>query len=270
MHSNMEEWLKIRQRVLVEGVSKRATLRETGLHWQTLEKVLSHGAPPGYRLSQARERPKIGPYLDRIQTILEEDKQAPKKQRHTAKRLLARLRQEGYTGGYTQVKLAVRELRARSREVFLPLLHRPGEAQVDFGFALAKVAGELRQVVFFVMALPHSDAFFVQAPQLTLEEEGEEAHQAAHFVRRAVPVLCREGVEGEVLDAVVREPLNYATDVLRARAVAGETGPAAAAGPAAVAIHDDGYVLGHARKWQRLLMLVIEGGQGCCHRYYQV
>jgi transposase len=163
VHQDMEEWLKIRQRVLVEGISKRAIQRETGMAWKTLEKILSHGGPPGYQLSEPRPRPKIGPYLDRIREILEEDKKAPKKQRHTAKMILNRLRKEGYTGGYTQVKKAVRELAVRSREVFVPLVHRPGEAQVDFGFALVKMAGELRQVVFFVMVLPHSDGFFVAA-----------------------------------------------------------------------------------------------------------
>ena len=187
MHTDMDEWLKIRQQVLVDGRSKRTVLRETGLHWKTLEKILSHGEPPGYRLSQPRQRPKIGPFLDRIREILEADKKAPKKQRHTAKRLLARLRQEGYTGGYTQVKKAVRELAARSREVFVPLLHRPGEAQVDFGFALAKVAGELRQVVFFVMVLPHSDAFFVQAFEHLCLEVFWEGHVRAFEFFGGVP-----------------------------------------------------------------------------------
>jgi len=50
-----------------------------------------------------------------------------------------------------------------SQEVFMPLVHRPGEAQVDFGFAVAKLAGVLRKIAFFVMVLPHSDAFFVMA-----------------------------------------------------------------------------------------------------------
>lgn len=187
MHSDMEEWLKIRQRVLVEGMSKRAVLRETGLHWQTLEKILAHGGPPGYQLSEPRQRPKIGPYLDRIREILEEDKQAPKKQRHTAKRIFARLRQEGYTGGYTQVKKAVREVTARNREVFVPLLHRPGEAQVDFGFAVVKVAGELRRVVFFVMALPHSDGFFVAAFEHLCLEVFWEGHVRAFEFFGGVP-----------------------------------------------------------------------------------
>lgn len=158
----MEDWVEIRRRVLVAGESKREILRETGLHWTTLEKVLAHSSPPGYRQKEPRERPKLGPFLPRIRQILKADQEVPRKQRHTAKRIFERLRDEGYPGGYTQVKEVVREFRQRAREVFVPLSHRLGEAQVDFGYALAKVAGELRKVVFFVMALPHSDAMFVQ------------------------------------------------------------------------------------------------------------
>ena len=56
----MEQWGSIRRRVLVEHVSKRQILRETGMHWQTLEKILRHSTPPGYRARPAREKPKLG------------------------------------------------------------------------------------------------------------------------------------------------------------------------------------------------------------------
>src|SRR5262249_2530048 len=68
-----------------------------------------------------------------------------------------------YAGGYTAVKKAVRDLERVRREVFAPLIHRPGEAQAGFGYALANVAGRLRKVASFVMALPHPDALFVRA-----------------------------------------------------------------------------------------------------------
>ena len=74
------------------------------------------------------------------------------------------IRDEGFTGGYTGVKEAVRELTQRNQEVFVPLVHPPGEAQMDFGHALVKMNGVLRKVAFFVMALPYSDAVFVQGP----------------------------------------------------------------------------------------------------------
>lgn len=179
MYTDMEWWAEIRRRVLVQGVSKRQVLQETGLHWTTLEKILSHSEPPGYRLKAPRSKPKIGLYLGRIRQILAEDKAIPRKQRHTAKRIFERLREEGYTGGYTQVKSAVRDLRRQGQEVFVPLLHRPGEAQVDAGHALVKQDGQLRKVVFLVLALPYSDALFVQAFERACTETFWEFHRRA-------------------------------------------------------------------------------------------
>ena len=155
----MEQWLEIRKRVLRDGVSKRQILRETGIHWTTLEKILQHSSPPGYQRTKAPDKPRIAPYLERIREILEQDKYAHRKQRHTAKKIWERLQDDGFTGGYTIVKDAVREIRRTSREVYMPLKHPPGEAQVDFGYAAVKMAGVLRKIAFFVMALPHCDAF---------------------------------------------------------------------------------------------------------------
>src|SRR5208337_1428381 len=146
----MDWWTKIRLEVSREESSKREILRREGIGWDTLKKILAHPEPPGYCLKEPRPKPKIGPYLERIAQIIEEDKTVPKKQRHTAKRIYDRLRGMGYEGGYTQVKEAVRELLRVKQEVFMPLIHRPGEAQVDFGYALVKVSGVLRKVVFFV------------------------------------------------------------------------------------------------------------------------
>ena len=51
----MQQWTDIRRRVLIEGVSKRQILRETGMHWTTLEKILSHSSPPGYQMKDLRQ-----------------------------------------------------------------------------------------------------------------------------------------------------------------------------------------------------------------------
>jgi len=85
----------------------------------------------------------------------------------------------GYTGGYTQVKEAVREIKRLKREVFMPLIHRPGEAQVDFGFALVKMSGTLRKVALFVMSLPYSDALFLMAFERECTESYWEGHARA-------------------------------------------------------------------------------------------
>ena len=184
----MEQWSDLRRRVLVEGVSKRQVLRETGLHWKTLKKILENPQPPGYRQRKPRPKKKLGPHLERVRQILKEDKALPKKQRHTAKRIFERLREEaGYAGGYTAVKEAVREIEQRSQEVFVPLAHPPGEAQVDFGQALARVNGTLRKVAFFVMALPYSDACFVMAFERECTESFWEGHVRAFEFFGGVP-----------------------------------------------------------------------------------
>ncbi len=166
----------------MEGVSRRQVLRETGMHWRTLAKILGHSQPPGYRQAKPRPKPKIGAYWERMEQILREEEGMPRKQRHTAKRIWERLREEGYAGGYTAVKEAVRQLKARRQEVFVRLEHRPGEAQVDFGQALVKIAGVLQKVSFFVLALPYSDCFFVQAFERECTETFWEGHiQAFNF-----------------------------------------------------------------------------------------
>ena len=187
MYRDMEQWLEIRQRVLREGVSKRQILRETGMHWTTLEKILEYSCPPGYRRSKAPDKPKIGPCLERIGQILEQDKHAPKKQRRSPKSIWHILQDEGFTGGYTIVKDAVRELRRTRQEVYMPLKHSPGEAQVDFGYALAKIGGVLRKIHFFVMALPYSDGFFVKAYDRECTETLWDGHVQAFQFFGGVP-----------------------------------------------------------------------------------
>lgn len=187
LYSKMEEWVKIRQWYHVEHQSKREILRRTGMHWQTLEKILEHPQPPGYRQRKSRPKPKLEPYLEVIEFIVATDKERVKKQRHTAKRIYERLQELGYTGKYTVVKDAVRELKRKNREVFIPLIHRPGEAQVDFGSALVRMAGELRRVSFFVMCLPHSDAMFVMACERECTESFWEGHVRAFEFFGLVP-----------------------------------------------------------------------------------
>ena len=126
--------------------------------------MLAFSVPPGYRRSKRPARPKLDPFLGVIDQMLEEDKERPTKQQHTAKRIFERLRDEhGYAGGITIVRCYVHERRERQRERFVPLRHDPGHAQADFGEAFAIIAAEERKIHFFAMDLPHSDACIVQA-----------------------------------------------------------------------------------------------------------
>ncbi len=151
MFTDMENWADIRRRVLVDGLSKRAACREFDIHWDTLTKVLDHPEPPGYRRTAPRPKPRLDPFLPVIHRTPEADKKAPRKQRHTARRIFQRLRDEhGYAGGLTVVKDAVRAWRRTRTEVFVPLTHPPGEAQVDFGEAEVVLDGRAAKVAVFV------------------------------------------------------------------------------------------------------------------------
>ena len=118
---DMGDWAEIRRRVLADSLSGRAACREYKIHWKTLKKILDNPEPPGYRRTKPRRPSILDPLLPVVHQILEDDKKAPKKQRHTAKRVFERLKAEhGYAGGLTTVKDAVRAWRRRTAEVFVP------------------------------------------------------------------------------------------------------------------------------------------------------
>jgi len=184
----MEFWKEVRRRVLTGEISKRTARDEYHLGWETLKKILAHDEPPGYRQSAPRRKRKLEPFLPIIYQILESDREAPKKQRHTAHRIFQRLREEyDYDGGETIVKDVVREWKQSSREVFLPLSHPPGEAQVDFGEASIKLNGALTKVALFVMTLPYSGAIFIQTFPRECTEAFLEGHRLAFEYFGGVP-----------------------------------------------------------------------------------
>jgi len=186
--TDMDQWIEIRRRVLNGELSKRAACVEYGIHWDTLTKILTYSEPPGYRLTKPRPS-KLEPFLPVIHEILENDRTVHRKQRHTAQRIFDRLRDEhDYTGGVTIVKEAVREWRESNREVFLPLSHPPGEAQVDYGFADVVLNGETVKVALFVMTLPYSDAIYMQAFPRECSESFLEGHKRAFEFFGGVPV----------------------------------------------------------------------------------
>jgi len=185
---SVELYGRIRRAVFVEGKSQRAVALEFGVARDTVRKMLCYSVPPGYRREQPAKRPKLGPWLGVIDAILEDDKIRPSKQRHTAKRIFDRLREEhGYPGGYTVVKDYVRLHKVRKREMFVPLTHAPGEAQADFGEALVVIAGVEQKAHYFVMDLPQSDDCFVAAFPAETTEAFLEAHVRAFDYFGGVP-----------------------------------------------------------------------------------
>lgn len=184
----MELYGRVRRAVLVEGRSQRAVAREFGLSRESVGKMLRYSVPPGYQRQQAVKRPKLGPWVGVIDAILQEDKTQPAKQRHTAKRIFDRLREEhGFSGGYSIVKDYVRTATLHGQEMFIPLTHPAGEAQADFGEAVVVVAGVKQKAHYLVVDLPHSDDCFVMAFPAETTEAFLEGHVRAFAYFGGVP-----------------------------------------------------------------------------------
>jgi len=185
----VEIYAAVRKFIFIEGNSRREAARVFGLSRDTIAKMCRYSAPPGYVRSKPPERPKLGPLIPVIDAVLESDKAAPPKQRHTAKRIFERLRIEhGYGGGYTVVKDYVRLARTRSREVYVPLAHPPGHAQVDFGECVGVIGGVRMKLHVFCFDLPHSDACFIKAYPAETTEAFLDGHVSAFGFLGGVPI----------------------------------------------------------------------------------
>lgn len=186
---SVELYARVRRACHVDGLSERAAARLFGIDRKTVSKILKHSVPPGYRRSKSPVRPKLGPFIPIVDQILEADRALPRKQRHTAQRIFERLREEhDFTGGITIVTDYIREKKRRTQEVFVPLAHPPGHAQVDFGEALGEIGGVRCKLHYFAMALPHSDAFFIKAYPAETTEALCDGHVSAFAFFGGVPL----------------------------------------------------------------------------------
>ena len=184
----MELYARVRRAVFVEGVSEREAAQRFGLARETVRKMLRYAAPPGYRRQKPIRRPKLDAYTPIIDQILEADLTLPKKQRHTAKRIFERLRDEhDFAGGYTIIKDYVRLKRTSQREMFVPLTHPLGHAQADFGEAQVEIGGVLAKAHYFVIDLPHSDESYLRTFPAETTEAFLEGHVEAFRYWGGVP-----------------------------------------------------------------------------------
>ncbi|MEO9827195.1 MAG: IS21 family transposase [Paracoccaceae bacterium] len=184
----MDLYLRVRHAHFEEGLSGRQIARDFGISRDSVSKMLAYSEPPGYRRTAPIKRPKLDPHTDQIDQWLAEDKARPRKQRHTAKRIFERLRDEcGFDGGYTIVKDYVRARKRSGKEMFVPLSHPPGHGQADFGEALVVIGGIEQKAYFFAFDLPHSDACYIRAYPAANTEAWLDGHVHAFAFFGAVP-----------------------------------------------------------------------------------
>lgn len=174
----MEQFERIRRDHRLEGLSIRELARRHKVHRRVVRQALASAVPPPRRAAE-RPAPVFGPYEATVRRWLTEDHEAPKKQRHTARRVFQRLVVEhGADLAESTVREHVRRLRREiggpAGEVTVPQVHRPGhEAEVDFGEFYATVGGELTKLWLFGLRLSYSGramhrAFVTQAQEAFL------------------------------------------------------------------------------------------------------
>jgi len=181
----VELFEQIRRQYEFGGSSIRATAKKFGVHRRLVRQALSDAVPPA-RKCPIRSRPKLAMVRDFINRVLEADRRAPRKQRHTAHRIYVRLGEE-----LSECPVAERTVRdyVRQRKVELGLLtHQVAvvqtyswgvEAQVDWYESIAEVDGQRQKLqVFSMRSMASGGAFHYAYPRAT-QQAFLEAHELA-------------------------------------------------------------------------------------------
>jgi transposase len=159
--------------------------RKLGVHRRMVRQALANAQPPE-RKQVDRERPVIEPLIPLIDAILEADRKAPRKQRHTARRIWQRI-----TAERPELKVAeatIREyVRKRKQElgwstwtICVPQSYEPGQqGQVDWYEAWAELAGNPTLLQVFSMRSMSSGAAFHRAYYRATQQAFLEAHEYA-------------------------------------------------------------------------------------------
>ncbi|WP_029136889.1 IS21 family transposase [Nakamurella lactea] len=187
MGSRVELFAAIRRDARVEELSIRALATRHGVHRRTVRQALASATPPA-RKPPTRSAPRLDPFKDAIDGMLRADLDAPRKQRHTATRILARLIDEhaatdlsySTVRDYVRIRRAQIDLEAgrRVEDVFIAQDHAPGqEAEVDFGEVYVMLGGVKTKCHMFVFWLSHSG----KAIHRVYPTQGQEAFLEGHI-----------------------------------------------------------------------------------------
>jgi len=180
----------IRQLFFNEQLSGRQIATRLDVSRNTVKKALAQPQISKYSLQQPRCAPQLGPFKDKIEALLAENRRLPKKQRYTAYKIYQLIKAEGFKGGPSSVNTFAVNWRKLNKapKLFLPLEFDPGQdAQVDWGVAEAVIAGVRQTVQLFVMRLNYSRRAFVMAFPSQKQEAFFEGHVRAFQHYGGVP-----------------------------------------------------------------------------------
>jgi transposase len=212
--TKVELFERIRRDSWREGLSVRALARKYGVHRRLVREALTR-AEPAPRKTPVRRSPRLEPFKEIIDGWLRADLDAPRKQRHTVRRIHARLVEEHGAAGVSYS--ALRDYVARRRpeirveegrapaQVFVPQHHPPGQgAEVDFGELWVRLAGVMTKCYLFVFRMSYSGKAVHKVFATCGQEAFLEGHVHAFTVLGGIPA---GQVRYDNLTAAVRKVL---------------------------------------------------------------
>jgi transposase len=197
VRSKVELFEQIRRDHRLEDLSMRELAQRHGVHRRTVRAALDNAVPPPRKAYPVRVKPVLGEWAPVIDGWLIADRDAPRKQRHTARRVWQRLVAEhGAVMSESTVTRYVAyrrvELGLDTVEVSVPQAHAAGaEAEVDFGEFYAVIAGVMTKLWLFVLRLSYSGRAFHVAFGTQAQEAFLEGHVLAFTHFGAVPGRVR-------------------------------------------------------------------------------
>lgn len=175
----VDDYEKIRRAYYIEHKSIRRIAREQGHSRKTVEKAVANSAPVPYQRKAEQAAPVLGAYKGRLEGLLVENEQLPRKQRYTGHKIYQVLVGDGYSGSESGIRRYIGAWRQKHRSpaVYIPLAFERGrDGQVDWGEGEVVLGGERRTVQLFTMRLNYSRRLFMMA----FPNERLEAFLAGH------------------------------------------------------------------------------------------
>ena len=172
MTTTMDQIHHIRELFFEQGLNISDIAEATGFNWKTVRKYVDMEDFNIYVKAEhpSRHLSKLDPYKSTVDAWLMEDKKLPRKQRHSARRVfdLLKSKHPDFDCSYRLVAIYVaakkKELNLKDtlKDGYLPLLHYPGGAQVDFGETQYKEDSQLNTGKYLTLTCPHSNAGYIQ------------------------------------------------------------------------------------------------------------